>query len=167
MITWCVAHTQPLKEFVAKKNLLDLGCEVYLPQLKKIRRHARKVEEILAPLFPRYVFVGIDLEFDPWRSINGVRGVSSLLMSSDLSPAQVPSRVINELKNQETSDGIVPFSSLMSFLKGEKVRILEGSFKDQIATFEGLDDKSRVQLLLGFMGREMKMTLPAHAVEVA
>ena len=60
MITWCVAHTQPFKEVVAKQHLLGQGYKVYLPQFKKIRRHARKVEEVLSPLFPRYIFVGMD-----------------------------------------------------------------------------------------------------------
>ena len=60
-ITWCVARTQLLKELVAKQHLTEQGYEVYLPRFKKICRHARKVEEKLVPLFPRYVFVGKDI----------------------------------------------------------------------------------------------------------
>lgn len=167
MITWCVAHTQPSKEVVAKQHLLDQGYEVYLPRFKKICRHARKVEEKLVPLFPRYMFVGIDLELCRWRSVNGTRGVSYLLMSHDLRPARVSKGVIDALRSQEVSEGIVPISSLITFVKGDKVRILDGAFKDQVAIFESLDEKSRVQLLLTFMGREMNMTLPTYAVEAA
>ena len=167
MISWCVAHTQPLKESVAQQHLLDQGYEVYMPRFKKTVRHARKVEDKLVPLFPRYIFVGMDLLSARWRSVNGTRGVSHLLMSNDLNPAKVPTRIIDDLRAQEIGDGIVPVASLVNFVKGEKVRILDGAFTDQMAIFESMDDKSRVQLLLTFMGREMKMTLPTYAVEAA
>ncbi|MDP2193133.1 MAG: transcription termination/antitermination NusG family protein [Alphaproteobacteria bacterium] len=167
MITWCVAQTQPLKEHVAQQHLLDQGYDVYMPRFKKVCRHARKVEEKLVPLFPRYLFVGIDPNTARWRSINGTRGVSHLLMSHGLRPACVPPRIIDELRAQEIGSGIVPVTSLMSFASGDQVRILEGAFADQIAIFESIDDKTRVQLLLNFMGREMKMTLPTYAVEAA
>jgi len=166
-ITWCVAHTQPLKEPAAKQHLLAQGYEVYMPRFKKICRHARKVEEKLVPLFPRYIFVGMDLSSARWRSVNGTRGVSHLLMTNDLNPAKVATRVIDDLRSQEITEGIVPVSSLVNFVKGENVRILDGAFKDQTAIFESMDDKSRVQLLLTFMGREITMTLPTFAVEAA
>ena len=167
MITWCVAHTQPSKELVAQQHLLDQGFEVYMPRFKKTARHARKVEEKLVPLFPRYIFVGMDLSSARWRSVNGTLGISHLLMSNDLNPAKVSTRIIEDLRAQEIGDGIVPVASLVNFVKGEKVRILDGAFTDQTAIFESMDDKSRVQLLLTFMGREMKMTLPIYAVEAA
>jgi Transcription antiterminator len=166
-ITWCVAHTQPLKELVAKQHLLDQGYEVYLPRFKKICRHARKMEEKLVPLFPRYIFVGMDLNSARWRSVNGTRGVSHLLMTNDLNPAKVSTHVIDGLRSQEMDAGIVPVASLATFTRGEKVRIVEGVFKNQIATFESLDDKSRAQLLLTFIGREMTIALPTYAVEAA
>ena len=34
---------------------------VFLPRFLKSRRHARKFETILAPLFPRYLFIVLDL----------------------------------------------------------------------------------------------------------
>lgn len=165
MITWCVAHTQALKESIAQQNLLAQGFEVYLPKFKKTRRHARKVDEVLAPLFPRYIFVGMDLETALWRGVNGARGVSKLLMFNETCPATVPLTVIEELKAQEDAAGVLPIGSIITFAKGDKVRILDGAFQDQIAVFAALDDVSRVQLLLNFLGREMKISMPVYAVE--
>lgn len=167
MITWCVAHTQPLKEIMARQHLLDQGYAVYMPRFKKIVRHARKVEEKLVPLFLLYIFIGMDFDVAGWRSVNGMLGVSHLLMSNDLNPAKVPTRIIDDLRAQEIGDNISPVVSLVNFVKGEKVRIVDGAFKDQTAIFESMDDKSRDQLLLTFMGREMKMTPPTYAVEAA
>lgn len=134
-ITWCVAHTQPLKEVTAQQHLLDQGFEAYMPRFKKTVRHARKVEEKLVPLFPRYIFVGMDLSPARWRSVNGTRGVSHLLMTNDLNPAKVPTRIVDELRAKEIGNGIVPVASLVNFVKGEKVRIVEGAFTDQTAIF--------------------------------
>lgn len=167
MITWCAAYTQPLKELVAQQHLFDQGFDVYFPRFKKIRRHARKVEKVLLPLFPRYIFVGMSLKTARWRSINGTRGVSYLLMNNDLKPACVPFQVIEELKSREISDGVVSIASLVAFTKGDNVQILEGVFKDQSAVFEALDDKSRVQLLLNFLGREVTVTFPVYTVKTA
>ena len=167
MISWYVAHTQSLKERVAQHHLIDQGFEVYLPCFKKIRRHARKADEVLTPLFPRYLFIGMDMETASWRRINGTRGISYLLMSQDNCPASIPLNVIENLKSQEISSGIVPVASLISFSKGDKVRVLEGAFQDQIGTFETLDHKSRVQILLSFLGREMKVSLPLYVVDAA
>jgi transcriptional antiterminator RfaH len=166
MINWFVAHTQPLKELIAQQHLLEQGFEVYLPRFKKIRKHARKVEEVLLPLFPRYIFVGMDMGVARWRSVNGTRGISYLLTNDDY-PAMMPSYVIENLKSQETSDSVVPVSAFLTFTKGDRVRILDGVFKDQIATVENLDANQRIRLLLSFMGGEARFALPDYAVEAA
>lgn len=166
MKQWFVVHTQPSKESVAQKHLIEQGFDAYLPRFKKTRRHARKVDEVLAPLFPRYLFVGIDLEVDGWRSVQGTRGVAYILVT-DNRPAIVPAGIVQRLKDQETSDGLVPIESMIFFTKGEKVRVLEGAFKDSIAIFDRMDDKHRVQLLLTCLGREVNVSLPTHIVEAA
>lgn len=166
MKQWFVVHTQPCKENMAAQHLSEQGFDVYLPRFKKIRRHARKVEEILAPLFPRYLFIGIDLAVDRWRSINGTRGVAYLL-TQDNRPSLVPSDIIDDLKSQETIEGLLPVDSLSAFTKGEKVRILEGAFEGHTAVFSALNDKERVELLLNCLGRETSVILPRCSIEAA
>lgn len=166
-LTWCVVHTQPLKEMVAQQHLQDQGFEVYIPRFKKLRKHARKIEEVLAPLFPRYLFVGMNKETAPWRSIRGTRGVSYLLMANDNKPAYISSETIHDLKAREDTGGCVNADALTVFIKGDKVRIRDGAFQDQVALFEGLSDKNRVDLLLNFLGREMRVSVPTYAVEAA
>lgn len=166
MKQWFVVHTQPLKEATAQQHLSEQGFEAYLPRYKKTRRHARKVDEVLVPLFPRYLFIGIDLETDQWRSVLGTRGVSYLLMANG-HPAIVPTNIIQALKDQETGDGLVSINSMALFTKGDKIRVLDGAFKEYIAIFEKMDDKQRVHLLLSCLGREVSVSLPSYAVEAA
>jgi transcriptional antiterminator RfaH len=166
MKQWFVVHTQPCREIVARQNLMEQGFDAYLPQFKKTRRHARKVDKVLAPLFPRYLFVGVDLEKDQWRSIQGTRCVSYFL-TTDGRPAFVAPGVVQGLKDQENAQGLVSLASLVLFTKGDKVRVLDGAFKDYIGIFDKMDDKQRVQLLLSCLGREMKVSLASYAVEAA
>lgn len=166
MKQWFVVHTQPCKESIAQQHLIEQGFDAYLPRFKKTRRHARKVDEIQAPLFPRYLFVGIDLETDRWRSIQGTRGVSYLLVTNNR-PAVVPFGIVQSLKDQENADGLLPVESANVFAKGDRVRVLDGAFEGHMATIHRFDDKERVQLLLSFLGRETSVSVPVYALEAA
>ena len=57
---WYVVQTHPHAEQKASLNLARQGYGVYLPRYLKRRRHARRVETVAAPLFPRYMFVAVD-----------------------------------------------------------------------------------------------------------
>jgi transcriptional antiterminator RfaH len=166
MKQWFVVHTQACKESIAQKHLAEQGFDTYVPRFKKMRRHARRVEEILAPLFPRYIFVGFDPEVDHWRSIQSTQGVSYLLIMNNR-PIIVPSAIIQGLKDNETGEGVVSIQNLALFARGDKVRVLDGVFKDYVAIFEKMDGKERVQLLLSCLGREINVYLPAYIVEAA
>ncbi len=166
MISWCVVQTQPNKEYVAKTNLLQQGFEVYLPQIKKIRKHARKVEEVLAPLFPRYLFVGLDLARDAWRSLNGTRGVSCVLITEKNTPAIVRCTVVDSLRAQEES-GVLPVDGVLALMSGDEIRILDGAFEGYTGIVQNWTDQQRVQILLTFLGRETQVSLPISIVEPA
>jgi transcriptional antiterminator RfaH len=73
---WFVVQTQVNGEAKAARNLLRQGYEVYLPRYLKRRRHARKVDHVARPLFPRYMFVAIEMATQRWRSIRSAFGVS-------------------------------------------------------------------------------------------
>src|SRR3546814_11754026 len=81
MTTWVAVYTQPHKEVRASQHLRNQGVAVYLPQYQKLCRRAGKAPGIIAaPLFPRYLFAGVDTETQRWRSVNGTRGVIGLVM---------------------------------------------------------------------------------------
>jgi transcriptional antiterminator RfaH len=78
----------------------------------------------------------------------------------------ISTSIIEELKILE-NDGVVPIICVSAFTKGENLRVMDGAFKDQVASFQMMDDKQRVQLLLNFLGRETRITVPVYAVEAA
>src|SRR5882757_3947884 len=94
---WYVVQTQVNGEAKAAQNLLRQGYEIYLPRYLKRRRHARKVDFIARPLFPRYMFVAIDMATQRWRSIQSTFGVSRLVTNGD-EPTAIPQGVMRALR---------------------------------------------------------------------
>ncbi|MBW8308977.1 MAG: transcriptional activator RfaH [Candidatus Paracaedibacteraceae bacterium] len=166
MKQWFAVHTQPQKEWLASQELKRQGFEVYYPKFLKTRRHARRTDEIITPLFPRYIFVAFDLEETPWRCINGTRGVVHLLTNNN-KPVCLPAQIIIGLKDRETPLGVVPLETLSLFTGGNKVRIVEGAFEGYNATIIAQSDQQRVQLLIEFMGRQLQLGIPVQMIEAA
>lgn len=158
---WYVVSTQPQKEHRAHQHLLQQGFAVYLPQLRKRRSHARRIDWVRAPLFPRYLFVGFDAEVTRWRAIQSTFGVSHLVCSGGL-PLPVPDGIVESIRARETAGGLIEIKP--TFHKAQPVIIGEGPFLDQIGLFEHMNDDDRVTILLGLLGREVRVSVPMHAV---
>lgn len=163
---WYVAHCHANREFIAVENLIQQGIEVYAPFFMKVVRHARKIIEKKAPLFPRYIFVNFDIDADAWPCINNTRGVSKLICSqSDRLPLAVKPGVIELLRASENESGIVSLAALEYFKVGQKVRLVEGPFSGCVATYQGLTDNQRVEVLLNLLHTDVCMKVYAHEIE--
>ena len=163
---WYVVQTRPCSEAKAATHLQRQGFEIYFPRYLKSRRHARRVEKVAAPLFPRYMFVAIDMAAQRWRSIQSTIGVVRLVCHGD-NPAQVPDSVINNLKLGQDDRGFVQLEHTYSFKFGEKIRVLDGVFSASLGLFERMTDGERVGILLDLLGRKVRVVLDADAIEAA
>ncbi|MDE8653000.1 transcription termination/antitermination protein NusG [Novosphingobium album (ex Liu et al. 2023)] len=147
---WYVAETLPRKEAFAIENLELQEFASLCPRFRKSSRHARKVRTVLAPLFPGYVFVQIDVDHDPWRAINSTFGVKRLLSSDGGRPQKVPTNFMQWLVGR-CRDGVVE-KMVEAPQVGDAVRIMTGPLHDRIGHVESLDDKGRVRVLLDILG---------------
>jgi len=152
---WFLVHTLPKSERKAAWHLGAQGFGSFLPQFEKTIRHARQLRTVRAPLFPRYLFVVLDLKRDPWLSVRSTVGVSRLF-TQDGRPVPVPVGVVEALIAQ--SDGNVTRLDA-HLVKGQQVRVLSGPFADFIGTLERLDEVGRVQVLLELMGAAVPVSL--------
>lgn len=159
---WYVVVTQPNNEGRAEEHLLRQGFSVYLPRYRRTRRHARKTETVLRPLFPRYLFVGLDLARDRWRSVQSTFGVQGLVTVGDR-PSAVPDAVIEAILQRQDDDGLILMGA-PALPKGTKVRILDGIFEDAVGLFERAAGEQRVAVLLQLLGREVMALLPNESV---
>lgn len=163
---WFVVQTQVNAEAKAARNLLQQGFEIYLPRYLKRRSHARKIDRIPAPLFPRYMFVQIDMATQRWRSIQSTFGVAHLVFNGS-DPSPVRNEIIEQLKAREDKSGLIQLDRRANFTMGDKVRVLAGAFVDNLGLFEGLEDRDRVAILLDFLGRKVRVSLDIDLVTAA
>jgi transcriptional antiterminator RfaH len=165
-VHWYVVQTQVNGETKAADNLRRQGYETYLPRYLKRRRHARKVDVTAKPLFPRYMFVAIDMATQRWRSVQSTVGVSRLVTNGD-SPAVVPEVVVRALRAREDAKGFVKMDERSAFAPGDRVRVLAGAFTDNAGLFNGMADHDRVSILLDMLGRKVRVLLDADLVAAA
>jgi transcription antitermination factor NusG len=158
---WYAARTLHNRENSACFNLARMGFNTFVPRVWRTTRHARKTRNVMAPLFPGYVFVILDLSRDRWRSVNGTVGVATLIMGGD-KPAPVPRGVVEALLAMRESSGAVRFDHGLQI--GQKVRILSGPFAETLCRIEHLDDRGRVRVLLEIMGGQVVAQLDSAAL---
>lgn len=168
MRRWYVVHTHTRSEDRAQWHLQNQGFECFVPRCRRTRRHARKTDTVLEPLFPRYLFAYFDADATRWLAINGSRGVISLL-TDGRGPLAVPKGMIEELMAESDEQGVTPLTSLGMFRKGLKVRIKSGPFTGQVGEVSevfgrGID---RVKILMSLLGVQTSMQLPSYALETA
>src|SRR5262249_5231033 len=116
----------------------------------------RQLRTVRAPLFPRYIFLVLDLARDRWISVRSTVGVSSLFTCDDR-PASVPKGVVEALIARTDEANLTVFNAGLT--TGQLVRILSGPFADFVGTLERLDPGGRVPVLLTIMGTAVPVAL--------
>ena len=163
---WYVAQTQPNAESKAVAHLGRQGFVTYLPRYMKRRRHARRVDLVPAPLFPRYLFIEIDTTIQRWRSIFSTVGVSQLVCTGD-TPTPVSDQVVTLLKDREDTAGFIQLDRRPMFRVDDKIRVLDGVFADCLGLYEGMKDNDRVAILLDLLGRKVRVMVDLESVSAA
>jgi transcription elongation factor/antiterminator RfaH len=153
---WYVVQSRPHKELYAASNLERQGFHPFVPQLRKTVRHARRTRTILAPLFPRYLFVSLDLSRDRWRSVRGTFGVSCMVMDGDR-PRPAPRGLVEQIIASTNGADAVNFRDRLAL--GQNVRFLSGPFAEKIGRLVSLDEAGRVAVLLEIFGADRQIAV--------
>ena len=103
---WAAVNTQPHRERIALDNLQRQGFSTYCPLIRRRRSHARRMEEVLRPLFPGYLFVNVAAGRGCWRPILSTYGVRTLVRCGD-QPSLLDARFIDALQAREVDGAIV------------------------------------------------------------
>ena len=166
MLQWYCVYTQARLELWAQSNLWERGFDVYLPKVYNRRRHARRVDFVTRPLFPRYLFVRADLEHQGLRAIGSAKGVIDILRcGSRTAPTPVRESIIEEIRSHEDPEGYVRLDEISGLNQGDRVRIVAGALCDQVGLFEKIGDDQRVVILLNLLGRSVRARITASDLE--
>jgi len=159
---WYLVYAKPRQESVAQTNLVRQGFETYLPKVHQVVRRQGKRVTVVAPMFPRYLFVHLD-DQTSWSPIRSTLGVVSLVRFGP-DAAQVPDKLIAVLRQREDAQGVqqLPDTQLQP---GSRLRITEGLF----AGYEGIllakSGRDRVVLLLEILGDRARAVVDIDSLE--
>jgi len=162
---WYLVYCKPRQESVARENLVRQGYEVYLPHMREVRRRQGKRVGVIAPMFPRYLFIRLSSETDNWSPIRSTLGVVSIVRFGRAA-ARVPDALIGALRSHEDEQGI-QILPVEEYRPGSRVRITQGGFAGYEGIFQAASGRDRVTVLLEVLGRSARTTVDADSIEPA
>jgi transcriptional antiterminator RfaH len=164
IVRWYLIHTKPTREVVAETNLLRQGYQVYHPRLLRPTLVRGRWVDRVTSLFPRYLFLRLavgDQSMGPVRSTLGVANI----VRFGYEYAIVPDAVVESLRvRAHAHTGLHRLNSPSSFEPGSNVRIVAGVFEGLEGVFQRESGDERVLLLLGLLGRDTLVQVPAEFV---
>lgn len=165
---WYAVKTHPRKEFYAKTNYENQSMEVFLPVTIRIARHARKVKEVLSPLFPGYLFLRLPHRQENWVAVFSTRGAVGPVRFGDYYPP-VPDWFIDGLRDRADENGIISVGTKekFGFEPGDRVRVKGPNDTIIEGVLKALDGRDRAIILLDMLKKQVKTTVPISALRAA
>jgi transcriptional antiterminator RfaH len=154
--TWYLIQTKPNAQNVAARNLARQGCDVFLPFLEQTRRTAQQFRTELRPLFPGYLFVGLQAQAPSWRTLNSTHGVSRGV-SLDGTYRPVSDALITQLQSQCDAAGV--FRAQDSYTPGDVVGIQTGPFASFVAEVVDMAPDQRIWVLIDLLGQKSRIAV--------
>lgn len=152
MKKWYLVYAKPRQEVLAEEQLTNQDYEVFLPRLCHRRRLRGHWQQVIEPLFPRYLFLHVDASEQSIGPVRSTIGVTGMVRFGGL-PCEVPEAVIRELRErQQQGEGhIRPHRP--EFARGDRVRVVGGPFAGIEAVFQSSNGEQRSMILLDLLGK--------------
>ncbi len=153
---WAVVNTQPHREHIAVENLQRQDFIPYCPLIQRRRRHARRVMDVLRPLFPGYLFVKVNPDRERWRPMLSTLGVRSIVRCGG-EVSLLEDGFIQAIRAREV-DGVVSRPQ-SPYQVGQEVRRNGGAFDGLVGTIIELHERERLTVLMQMLGGAVKVRL--------
>jgi len=164
---WFAVRTKARQEEIATMHYMRQGFNVYSPKVQSIRRHARKTEQVMRPLFPGYIFLHLNSHEQDWTAIGSTIGAIGPVRFNNYCPP-VPDWVIAGIQARENGSGFIPLRSLgeKTLKSGSRVTVTMGD-KEIEGIFLNFRDEDRVVVLLDILQRQLPVVTPLAKLKVA
>tara|TARA_X000000368_G_C22734514_1_gene580998 strand:+ start:62 stop:559 length:498 start_codon:yes stop_codon:yes gene_type:complete len=158
---WLVVNTKKNSEKKAFENLKRQKFNVFFPKIKKTNFSAKNKKKDLKPLFPGYLFVEDNINYN-WIKINNTYGVSKIVQFGK-KPTYVPVEIFNDLRKRCDEDDI--YNNEILLQKGDKIKINKENSSPLDAVFEEYIDLKRSLVLITFLNREIKTSVSNNFID--
>ncbi len=159
ILQWYILSIKPKQEHIVIKNLDILGVQSYLPLYQKKKKVKKTKTDVVAPLFPGYLFCKFDFD-EHYQKIRYTRGVKKVLGNKQ-SLWVIADEKIEDIKNREQGGLVVLKKVEEKFEKGTRIVVDEGDFDGWEGIFvEDIPDEKRAVILLTNVNFTTRLTLP-------
>ena len=170
---WYVVHTysgfenkakQSLEERIKTHHMEDFFGEILIPTETVVELKKGKKQTTTRKFFPGYLLVNMELNNETWHTVRSTPKITGFVGGST-NPPSLPEEEVLRITSQ-ISEGTMTPKTLVSFEKGESIRIIDGPF----SSFTGYIDevkpeKSKVRVLVNIFGRPTPVDLDFVQVE--
>jgi transcriptional antiterminator RfaH len=159
---WYVLQTKPRKEDFVAGQLSPRRAEVFFPRLMESVRVGESRQLRLAPMFPSYLFVKLDVD-ENGKGVRYTPGVKDFLRC-DGAPEPLTPDIVANLQDRTGPSGVYcpPPPHLAP---GARLRIEEGLLRGMDVIFEqALSGSERVAVLLAEVNLHARVVLSRHAL---
>ncbi len=160
---WYAVYSKPRQEAVAAENLDRQGFTTWLPLIRRAQRRKGRWVDLTEPLFPRYLFLRVDVGRQDMAPIRSTRGVSGLVRMGGV-PAVVPDAVVEGLLGAMEQTGGVYEAPRKPLHRGDRVRVLDGPFEGVQGIFQAENGSERVVVLLDLIGQQNRVSISRRRV---
>ncbi len=159
---WYVLQTKPRKEDFVAGQLNGRRAEIFFPRLVESVRTGEGRQHRLAPMFPSYLFVKIDVD-ENGKGVRYTPGVKDFLRC-DGEPEPVAPDIVASLQDRMGPTGVYE-PPLPHLSPGARMRIEEGPLRGMDVIFEKeLSGPERVAVLLAEVNLHARVVLSRHAL---
>lgn len=153
MKAWYAVLAKPRQEHIAADHLQRQAFEVFLPLARERKRLRGRYDWVVQALFPRYLFIHLDLGTDNAAPVRSSIGCCGLVRFGLKTPA-LPEGVVENLRSRCDAFGRlrldVPAAAVWQ--PGQPLRVTEGPFAGLEAVFKARNGAERVTILLNWLG---------------
>lgn len=171
---WYVVNTISGHEYKVKEKLenrinsMDLGSNIFrviVPEQKEVEYKDGVKKEKVKKMFPGYVLVEMIMSDEAWFIVRNTQGVTGFIGSSGKGAKPIP-LLPNEVDRVLGSMGMSRIDIDKDIKEGNRVKIVDGPFKEMVGTITSLDlKKQKVYVLVDLFGQETSIEVELSQIE--
>ena len=173
---WYVVSTISGHEYKVKEKLenrinsMDLGQNIFrviVPEQKEIEYKDGVKKEKNKKMFPGYVLVEMVMTDEAWYIVRNTQGVTGFIGSSGKGAKPIP-LLPQEVDRILGSMGMSRMDINKDIKEGNRVKIVDGPFKEMFGTIDKIDLKQqKLTVLVDLFGQETSVEVDLSQVETA
>ena len=142
-----------LEERISRSDLAPHFDQVFIPAETVTEVRNGKKRQVTRKFYSGYIFVKMELNDRTWHLVKDTPKVVGFL-GNQRDPVPVPEDQVKQIEQRMEEGQSAAGKPTYSFQQGDKVRVIEGNFKDFTGTVEEVnEEKEKLRVFVEIFGR--------------